>query len=368
MLHNVGDYATGCRENGSGRSTGNFGLHSLGRTIELTHFQLSNTAVTVASVVNALLVVVSIVNTITRKLPTIVVTLVIAHLTPPFLNNLENHMACFTNAILTHASLGGMVKDTINETIAETVDINVIIVNGLHQLRNGPSDSLGSTSTSNFVQDLGKLALQSPHGYIAGLSYVGKMILGEHGVGRVGTVLIVENNMLLVLTALDNLFGASLELVANLSNQRNNEWSNDGEDKLGELLFKLLDNLGQYGDIVDGIANSLHDVIVKLDGWHDLRINILDVQGEFLGISWGDGSVLHLGCIGVFLDLVDFLLFLPATKDAIGNLVKEFAEETSIGLLAFLKCSFELLDLVLGQLVGHWAGLVCITDHGRPGN
>lgn len=190
-------------------------------------------------------------------------------------------------------------------------------------------------------------------------TYVGEVVLGQHGVSRISTVIIVEDDMLQLFTALDNFSGASLELVANLANQRDDKGSHDGKDKLAQLLLKLFHHLGQDGDLVDGGVNSLHDVVVKLDGGHDLSIDVLDVQSEFLGVPGRDGSILHLSSIGIFLNFINLLLFFAAAEDTVGNLVKEFAKETSIGLLALLKCTFELLNLVLGQLVRYWKdGLV----------
>ena len=84
------------------------------------------------------------------------------------------------------------------------------------------------------------------------MTYVGKVILGEHGVGRVSGVVIVEHNVLLVLAALDDLGGAGRELILDLLDDGDDEGSDDLEDKERELLLQLLNDLGKNGDLLDG--------------------------------------------------------------------------------------------------------------------
>lgn len=140
--------------------------------------------------------------------------------------------------------------------------------------------------------------------------------------GRIGARIIAENNVLLTFAALDNLAGASLQFAANLANQGHNEGSNDGKDEFGELLLQLLYNLGQNGDLANGGVNTLHDVVMKLDNGHDLSKNVLNIDGEFFGVTRRDGCVFNLSGISVGLNLINPLSLVLIAEDAVGNLVE----------------------------------------------
>lgn len=181
------------------------------------------------------------------------------------------------------------------------------------------------------------------------------MILGQHGVGRIGGLVVLKDDVLLVLAALDDLGGTGRKLVLNLVNDRDDERSNDGEDPERELLLELLDNLVEDGDLLDGARNSLEDVVVELDGGADVGKHVADVLGELLGIFRRDAHVLHLGSSRVLLDLVHLVL-LVATKNAIGDLVQEVAEVAGVLVAVLLEGALEVLELALGQLVGDLSG------------
>ena len=68
-------------------------------------------------------------------------------------------------------------------------------------------------------------------------TYVGEVVLRQHGVGGVGRAVVVEDNVLLVLAALDNLGSSSGKLVLDLFDDRDDKRRNDGEDKAGQLLL-----------------------------------------------------------------------------------------------------------------------------------
>lgn len=179
------------------------------------------------------------------------------------------------------------------------------------------------------------------------------MILGEHGVSGVGRSIIVENDVLLTLTARDNLFRTSLELIADLVNERNDERSNDGEDEDRELLLQLLDDLGQHGDSLHSARNALHDVVVELNSGHDLLKDILDVLSELLGVARRDACVLHLSSSSVVLEFINSVTLVLITKNAIRDLIQQIAKHAGVGFGTLLESALKLLNLVLGQLVGN---------------
>ena len=180
------------------------------------------------------------------------------------------------------------------------------------------------------------------------------MILREHGMGRVGGSVVFKDNVLLVLAALDNLIGTGAELVLDLVDDRDDEGGNDGEDKNRELLFELLENLWQDGNLVNGLGDALNNFIMELDGGHDLLEDALDVLRVLLGLTWRNLHLLHLSGASVVLDVVHLLLLVVASKETIGDFVKEVSEDAGVLVLALLECALELLNLVLSQLIGHW--------------
>lgn len=86
------------------------------------------------------------------------------------------------------------------------------------------------------------------------------MILAEHAVSGITPVVLLEDNVLLVLAALNDLVGASLELSTKLADQGHNEGCHDREDELGKLLLKLLNDLGKNGDLLECSGDALTQV------------------------------------------------------------------------------------------------------------
>lgn len=69
--------------------------------------------------------------------------------------------------------------------------------------------------------------------------------------------IVFPDNVLFILTALNDLFRASLQLGTDLTNQRHNEWGNDREAEHRELLFELFNNLGKNGDLLKRRRDAL---------------------------------------------------------------------------------------------------------------
>lgn len=165
----------------------------------------------------------------------------------------------------------------------------------------------------------------------------------------------MEHNVLLLLGRVDERLRAGHELILDVLNKGNNEGGDDAEDEAGKLLLELLDNLGKNGDLLNGGSDALHDLVVKLDGRHDLMEAILYVTGELLGFAGRDFRVLHLSVVGVGLYLINLITLVLVSEEAIGDLVEEVSEHTGVGLSRLLKCTLELVDLVLSELVGDLA-------------
>lgn len=161
----------------------------------------------------------------------------------------------------------------------------------------------------------------------------------------------MEDNVLLSLAALNDFIGASLELVANLPDEGNDERGNEAEDENSKLLLQLLNNLRQNGDLLESIRNALHDIVMEFNGGHDLLESLLDVESELLRLSGRDGHVLHLGSRGIVLKLIDLITLMLISKNAVGDLVKQISEQASVRLASLLKGTLKLLNFILSELV-----------------
>ena len=182
-------------------------------------------------------------------------------------------------------------------------------------------------------------------------THVGEVILGKHRVGRICAVIIVKDDVLFVLAALNDLRRASLEFVTDLLDQGDDERSHDGEDKDRKLLLELFDELGQNRNLLNRLGNIHENLVVQLDGRHYLLEDLLNVTSVLFGVARGHIHVLHLGIVGVGLDLLELLLLIVAAKETAGNLVEQVLKETGIVTAAVLESAFQLVDLVLGELV-----------------
>lgn len=370
LFHNSRNRSGGALEDGICRSSGNPILQCLGFAIELTHLELTNTAMTVACVMHTFLMVLATLNSFTRKLSTVVISDIVALLLPPVSDDLEQLATSIADAVVAHLALGGMMHNAIDDTVQETVNISVIIIDGIHQLRNNPVDHLGRSSTSDFVQDLGNISMTmrdikhtKPNALCPlaesvriqnGLksTHVGEVILGQHGVCGVSATIIVEHDVLLLLAALDDFIRASLELIADLMDERNNERRNDGKDEFGQLLFKLLNNLGEERDLLYCSSDGFHHVIVELNRRQNLVEDVLHVDCELLGIPGRNTHVLNLRRGSVGLDLINPVALVLIAEKPIWDFVEKLSEEAGVGILAFFQGSFKLINLILGQLVG----------------
>lgn len=187
-------------------------------------------------------------------------------------------------------------------------------------------------------------------------AHVGKVVLGQHGMSRVGGLVIVKDDMLLVVARLNDLVGAGAQFVLDLADDWHNEGCNQREHKDRKLVLELLNDLGQDGDLLDLLRDLLDNLIVELNRRHYLLEDVLDVQGILLRVPRRDGRLLHLRRVCVALQLLHLALLVVAAKQARGDLVEQVAQDAGVPLRALLQRALKLLNFVLGQLVGHFAG------------
>lgn len=178
------------------------------------------------------------------------------------------------------------------------------------------------------------------------------MVLGQHGVGGIRGVIIMEDDVLLLLAALDDLIGSSHELTLDILDERHDHWRNEGEDKTRQLLLQLLDDLGQDWNSFNCGGDALHDFVVELDGRLNLTEDILDVHSELLGLSRRHGMVLHLSIDRILLELVDLVTLMLVAEEAIWDVVKEITQHAGVSSLGLLESALKLINLILSQLVG----------------
>ncbi|EPE06016.1 hypothetical protein F503_02845 [Ophiostoma piceae UAMH 11346] len=294
---------------------------------------LEGVATAVAGVLDALLVVLAVLDTLARQLAAVVLTLVVGHILPPLLHAAVHDRTAVRGTVAALLALGGVVQDAVDNAVERAGNVNVVVVPGVHDLGNGPGNDLARRAAGNLVEN------------------VAEVVLGQHRVGGVRAVVVVEDNELLGLAALDDLRGARGQLGLDLLDDRHDKGSNNREDKDGQLVLELLNHLRQHGDLLDGLGDVLQNLVMVRDGGHDLVEDVLDVAGKLLGLARRHAHLLHLGSSGVALDVVHLLLLVAAAKDAVGNHVEQLRQHAGVGILALLQRALELLDLVLGQLV-----------------
>jgi hypothetical protein len=110
--------------------------------------------VAVTSIVDTLLVVLAVLDTIAGQLATIILTLAVTHLSPPLFDALEETMTTFLNLTVSKVSLSGMVQNTVDDVVEESIHIGTLVIDGIHELGNNPLNHRGSISTSDFVENL----------------------------------------------------------------------------------------------------------------------------------------------------------------------------------------------------------------------
>ena len=160
------------------------------------------------------------------------------------------------------------MKDAVDDTVNDTLSIRTLVIPAFNNLWHSPLDDLRSDLTSRLVE------------------HIAEVILGDHGVRRVGGAVIMEDNKLLLSAVVDDLRRACAELSLDLLDDRKDEWSDETKDEDVQLLLELLEELRQDWDLVDGLSDLTHEIVVELDDWVDLSAKVLGLTSELLRILW----------------------------------------------------------------------------------
>ena len=169
--------------------------------------------------------------------------------------------------------------------------------------------------------------------------------------GRVGRVVVVEDNQLLVATALDNFRGTGSELLLDLADDGQDERSEQRKDKDVELLGELLEKIGQDGDLFDGLVDAHHKLVMELEDGVDLALDFLELLSPLFGLFRRELHVAHLSGGSVALQLINLTGLVLAAEKARGKSLEELLEQTSVLVLRSIDDALELLNLGLSGLV-----------------
>ena len=177
------------------------------------------------------------------------------------------------------------------------------------------------------------------------------MILGEHRVCGVGRTVVVEYDQLLFTTALDDLRRTSRELLLDLADDGQDKRRKQRENEDIELLGKLLKKIGQDGDLLDGLIDAHHELVVKLEDGVDLVLDLLELLGPFLRSSGLKLHVGHLGGGSVALQFVNFAGLILATEKTRWKGLEKLLEQTGVLILRVIDDALQLLNLRLSSFV-----------------
>jgi hypothetical protein len=133
-------------------------------------------------------------------------------------------------------------------------------------------------------------------------------------VGGVGRTVIVEDDVLLVLGALDDFRRALVQLGLDLVDNRHHDRSKETEDEDVELVLYVFDEIWQDWDLLDCFGDFLHDLIVPLNSWVDILGHLLHLASEGLWLTRGDMYLGHLCSCRVDLQLVRLASLVFAAK------------------------------------------------------
>jgi hypothetical protein len=110
--------------------------------------------VAVTSVDNTLLVVLTILNAFSGQLLTVIITLAVTHVVPPLLDTFVGAATTLLNLAASEVTLSRMMHHTVDDIVEESIHVDTLVIDGIHELRNNPLHHRSSVSPSNLVQDL----------------------------------------------------------------------------------------------------------------------------------------------------------------------------------------------------------------------
>lgn len=294
-------------------------------------------AAAMSRILDALFMIIAMLDTVSTELATKVIPLTLRLLLPPLLNNAEHDMTSVSGTVVANLTQGRMVEDTVDYTIESSGDIDVLVVPALDNLGNNPFQNSASNLSSRLIED------------------VREVILGEHRVGGIGRVVVVEDNQLLVATALDDFGRTSGELLLDLADDRQDERSEQREDKDVELLCELFKKVRQDGDLLDGLVDAHHKLVVELKDGVDLVLNVLELLGPLFGLFRRELHVAHLSGGSVALQLINLAGLILAAEEARRKSLEEFLEQTGVLVLRTIDDALQLLNFGLSGLVIQFA-------------
>lgn len=109
----------------------------------------------VASVVDTLLMVLAFLNSLTSQLVAVVILgSLVALLAPPLLDVFVAATTALADLSTAQLALSRVMHDSMYDAIQELINVDALIVHGVHELRNNPSHHARSTSTSDLVENL----------------------------------------------------------------------------------------------------------------------------------------------------------------------------------------------------------------------
>lgn len=210
-----------------------------------------------ALVLDPLLVIATALNAISAELVAQVAALAFALFPPPLLDNAEHELSALVGSVVAVLAHCGVVENAVYDALERALHINAVIIPALDDLGDYPFDGLRGNFAGRLIQD------------------VAEVVLREHRVSWVGTVVVVENDVLLITGALDDLRRTSRKLVLDLFDNGKYVWSEEREDEDVDLLLDLLDEFWEHRDLLDRLRDALHDLIVVLENGADLPRNVV---------------------------------------------------------------------------------------------
>jgi hypothetical protein len=174
-------------------------------------------AASVAGVLGTILVVQALLDAFAAKLPD-ELTLTIPLAFPPLPDSVEHDVAALLYAAVLVPKLRGMMEDSLDNDVDGLLRVG-LAVPASNDLRDCPLEDLGRNPSSGLVQQ------------------IAEVILWKHAVGRVGALIVAEDNVLLLARAGDDLAGTSLELGLDLSDDGHDERSQQAENEDVDLLL-----------------------------------------------------------------------------------------------------------------------------------
>lgn len=127
-------------------------------------------------------------------------------------------------------------------------------------------------------------------------------------------MIIMEDNQLFVLGALDDLRRTFIQFGLDLVDDWYHKRGQETEDKDIDLVLDLFNKVRKNGDLVNSFSNLLHDFVMPLDDGVDFLGNLLHLARESLRLTWRNMRLGHLCSYGIGLQLICFSSLVAAAK------------------------------------------------------